>query len=259
MINEEEEEKEVDPSLVGSLDNVYTEAPGTMPGEDPFKRVPMMQGKEKPSNLMEMEKTLDAMEASIDHESSQELDSSDDMSSLDMKGVTRRPRAEQMMVNDSLNRLHAQSDMERSHTDSAEFEHRALNQRQGLSEETEGGEGGAAVGGGSILPDLLTSGPATPPDIQLSSQPAPDVTAHPRNPLSPNLTGVSSRASSEAHRAEGGIRGNREQAVDLLHSTGTAPSLVSSTVSPAPPTNTQPLDLTDGLLGLRVGSQDVET
>ena len=251
MINEEEEEKEVDPSLVGSLDNVYTEAPGTMPGEDPFKRVPMMQGNDKPSNLMEMEKTLDAMEASIDNESSQELDSSDDMSSLDVKGMSRRPRAEQ---NDSLNRLHAQS--ERSHGDSGEFEHRALNQRQGLeiSEETEGREG-VAVGGGNILPDLLTSGPATPPDIQLSSQPAPDVTAHPRNPLSPNLTGVSTQASSEADRA--GIQGNREHAVDLLHSTSTAPSSLSSTT--APPTDAQPLDLTDGLLGLRVGSQDVET
>ena len=255
MINEEEEEKEVDPSLVGSLDNVYTEAPGTMPGEDPFKRVPMMQGNDKPSNLMEMEKTLDAMEASIDHESSHELDSSDDMSSLDVKGMSRRPRAEQMMVNDSLNRLHAQP--ERSRNDSAEFEHRALNQRQGLSEETESGEGGA-VGGGNILPDLLTSGPATPPDIQLSSQPAPDVTAHPRNPRSPNLTGVSTQASSEADRAGGrGVQGNREHAVDLLHVTSTAPSSLSSTT--APPTDTQPLDLTDGLLGLQVGSQDVET
>ena len=93
--DEEEEEKEVDPSLVGSLDNVYTEAPGTMPGEDPFKREPMMVDNEKPSNLKEMEKNLEAMEASIDQESSQELDSSDDMSSLDVAGM-RRPRAKQL-------------------------------------------------------------------------------------------------------------------------------------------------------------------
>ena len=100
---EEEEEKEVDPSLVGSLDNVYTEAPGTMPGEDPFKRVPMMVDNEKPANLMEMEKTLEAMEASIDQDSLQESDSSDDMSNLD-SGV-RRPRANQVKNENPFSRV----------------------------------------------------------------------------------------------------------------------------------------------------------
>lgn len=230
---EEEEEKEVDPSLIGSLDNVYTEAPGTMPGEDPFKRVPMMLDNEKPSNLMEMEKTLEAMEASIDSESSQEFDSSDDMSSLDRSGM-RRPRAKQMMPDSPLNRITMSVDLERG-------EHRGLNQHQQLSDADI--EELGAVGGG-VMPDLLTGGSTTPPDIQLSSQLAPDVTAHSRNPPPPDLT-TSRGPSLGTHRGASG--GGREQAVDLLHHT--ASPQVSST---APSTDAQPLDLTDGLLGLRV-------
>lgn len=254
-INDEEEEKEVDPSLVDSVDslkNVYTEAPGTMPGEDPFKRVPMMLDNEKPPNLMEMEKTLEAMEASIDRESSQESDSSDDMSNLDMGGM-RRPRAKQMLLNDPLNRVAMRVDLERSNVGGSgeQLGHRSLHQQQRLSGEAEGEEVGA-VGGGSIMPDLLTSGPTTPPDIQLSSQPAPDVTAHSINLLPPDI--AASRGSSGQHRV-----GARERAVDLLHNTSTASSLpVSSRVSPASPTGGQPLDLTDGLLGLRVGDGGTE-
>ena len=194
-----------------------------MPGEDPFKRVPMMVPNEKPSNLMEMEKTLEAMEASIDHESSQELDSSDDMTSLDVGGMSRPPRALQTVGYDPLG--------ERVVT---VVEHRVLNQRQRPSE----GEEMRAVGGASIMPDLLTSGPPTQPDIQLSSQPAvPDVTAHSRNPLAPGLTGSGSMGSPDSPH---GVQHNRGRAIDLLHNTSHA---------------SQPLDLTDGLLGLQVGPQ----
>ena len=59
----EEEEKEVDPSLVGSLDDVYKDEPGEMGvGEDPFQRMPaMQQDGDKPASLMEMEKSMDAL------------------------------------------------------------------------------------------------------------------------------------------------------------------------------------------------------
>ena len=235
LINEDdEEEKEVDPSLVGTLDNVYTEAPGTMPGEDPFKRVPMMQDNEKPSNLMEMEKNLDAMEASIESESLQELDSSDDMSSLDISGRTRQPLAEEAT---------ACALVERVREAEGGGEHRQLNQQPQRME----GEERGVVGGASIMPDLLTNRPASQPDIQLSSQPAPDVTDHSRNP---GLAG-----GSRSLRSPQGAGNGREPAIDLLHNTtSTAPSLPTS--SGAVSTDTQPLDLTDGLLGLRVGPRD---
>lgn len=65
---EEEEEKEVDPSIVGSLDDVYKDEPGSyMKGEDPFKKVPMMDDHEKPSSMMAMEKSVDAMVALVEH------------------------------------------------------------------------------------------------------------------------------------------------------------------------------------------------
>ncbi len=63
---EDDDKKEVDPSIVGSLDNVYKDEPGAdMKEEDPFKKVPMMDNHEKPSSMMEMEKTMDAMVASV--------------------------------------------------------------------------------------------------------------------------------------------------------------------------------------------------
>lgn len=60
-----EPEKEIDPSLVGSLDDVYPDEPGTEMDEevDPFKKVPVMDEHEKPSSLMAMERSLDAMAA----------------------------------------------------------------------------------------------------------------------------------------------------------------------------------------------------
>lgn len=252
MNDEEEEEKEVDPSLVGSLDNVYTEEPGTMPGEDPFKRVPMIVDKEKPSNLMEMEKTLEAMEASIDQESSQELDSSDDMSSLDMSGMIRRPRAHQVTTNSepSLNRV-----------DEGAGEHRDLNQVQrALSDDTEDRRTAATAGnpGTGNMPDLLTGrAPTTTLDLQLSSQVVPDVAAHVRNPLA--------AAGGTSSSGGGLLGGGGGGPVDLLHNTNTASmgphptTSSSSSPSSSAAVVTQPLDLTDGLLGLRVGSGEGET
>lgn len=65
---EEEEEKEVDPLIVGSLDDVYKDEPGDeMKEEDPFKKAPVMDDHEKPSSMMEMEKSLDAMVALVEH------------------------------------------------------------------------------------------------------------------------------------------------------------------------------------------------
>ncbi len=64
---DQEEEKEVDPSIVGSLDNVYRDNPDSSLKEDPFKKVPMMDDHEKPSSMMEMEKNVDAMVALVEH------------------------------------------------------------------------------------------------------------------------------------------------------------------------------------------------
>ena len=65
---DQEEEQEVDPLIVGSLDDVYKDEPGTeMKEEDPFKDAPVMDEHEKPSSMMEMEKSLDAMVARVEH------------------------------------------------------------------------------------------------------------------------------------------------------------------------------------------------
>ena len=57
---EEEEEKEVDPSLIGSLDNVYTEETEAemMKEDDPFKRVPVV---DKDKSTYEIEETVNAL------------------------------------------------------------------------------------------------------------------------------------------------------------------------------------------------------
>ncbi|KAL5463506.1 hypothetical protein EMCRGX_G032406 [Ephydatia muelleri] len=52
--------KEVDPSLVGALEHVYEKPPGVAPQEDPFQNT-IIDDKEKPVSLLEMEKSLDAM------------------------------------------------------------------------------------------------------------------------------------------------------------------------------------------------------
>ena len=65
---QEEDEKEIDPSIVGSLDNVYKDEPGAeMREEDPFKKVPVLDDHDKPSSMMELEKSVDAMVALIEH------------------------------------------------------------------------------------------------------------------------------------------------------------------------------------------------
>lgn len=83
---DDEEEKEVDPSLVGSLDDVYQDEPGAeMREEDPFAKVPV---KDDHQNLLQMERSLDAMAQLAEHEedpgSPMALDSNNaDVSSLD--------------------------------------------------------------------------------------------------------------------------------------------------------------------------------
>ena len=52
--------KDVDPSLVGSLEHVYEKEPPGVVREDPFQNT-IIDDKEKPTSLLEMEKTLDAM------------------------------------------------------------------------------------------------------------------------------------------------------------------------------------------------------
>ena len=58
-VEEEEEEREVDPSLVGSLDNLLPEEQPDSLTDDPFKKAPVMD-KESASSS-EMEKTADAL------------------------------------------------------------------------------------------------------------------------------------------------------------------------------------------------------
>lgn len=67
-----EEEQEIDPSIVGSLDNVYPDKPGTEMEceEDPFKKVPVMNDHEKPSSLLDMERSMDAVVVYSEQDSS---------------------------------------------------------------------------------------------------------------------------------------------------------------------------------------------
>ena len=64
MEEEEEEEKEVDPSLVGSLDNVYTEETEAemMKEDDPFKKAPVLD-KDSMGSAYEIEETANALVA----------------------------------------------------------------------------------------------------------------------------------------------------------------------------------------------------
>lgn len=63
---DDEEEKEIDPSLVGSLDDVYQDEPGAeMREEDPFAKVPV---KDDHQNLLEMERSVDAMAQLAEHD-----------------------------------------------------------------------------------------------------------------------------------------------------------------------------------------------
>ena len=203
-----------------------------MPSDDPFKRVPMVVDNEKPANLMEMEKTLDAMEASIDQNSLQESDSSDDMSNLD-SGV-RRPRANQVKSENPFSRV-----MSPPSEDGIELgvvvsrappEHRALTQQHPQAREEEETRG-------RMMPDLVAGGTTTQPDIQLSSQSALDMTTHMRNNPPDLATDVG--------------QGSKGRVVDLLDSANTTPSS-------KPQSSSQPLDLTDGLLHSNVGGGNEE-
>lgn len=204
-----------------------------MPSDDPFKRVPMVVDNEKPANLMEMEMTLDAMEASIDQNSLQESDSSDDMSNLD-SGV-RRPRANQVKSENPFSRV-----MSPPSEDGIELgvmvsrpppEHRALSQQHPQAREEE------EEVGGRMMPDLVAGGTTTQPDIQLSSQSARDTTTHMRDNPPDLATDVG--------------QGGKGRAVDLLDSANATPSS-------KPQSSSQPLDLTDGLLHSNVGGCDEE-
>ena len=95
-IVEEEEEKEVDPLLVGSLDNVYTdEEEAEMMKEDPFKKAPVMD--KDHSSTFEMEETVNALlvyssESSEDNPSpipeEEEGDQCNTSSSTDQSNIT---------------------------------------------------------------------------------------------------------------------------------------------------------------------------
>lgn len=94
---EEEEEKEVDPALVGSLDDVYLDEPGTMMTEDPF-RGKVMDDKEKPASLMEMEKSLDAIAVYSDEDLPVANSECLDMDSTSLDRGVRRPLAPNSVV-----------------------------------------------------------------------------------------------------------------------------------------------------------------
>ena len=90
---DEEEEKEVDPSIVGSLDGVYKDAPGEdMKGEDPFKKVPIM-GEDHEKPMKEMEKSYDAMVALVEENPGSPLP--EDATNLDSELRRRPPSLEQ--------------------------------------------------------------------------------------------------------------------------------------------------------------------
>lgn len=83
-VDEEEEEKEVDPSIVGTLDNVYTEESEMKSEDDPFKKVPAMDEHDKPSTLLEMEKSMDAVvEYTSEQRAATSLEADNELSSLD--------------------------------------------------------------------------------------------------------------------------------------------------------------------------------
>ncbi len=91
-VDDEEEEKEVDPSLVGSLDNVYTEETEAqmMKEDDPFKKVQPVVDKDHASSTYEIEETVNALlvysSDSNSHSPLQE-DEDNDLSSLSSQNL----------------------------------------------------------------------------------------------------------------------------------------------------------------------------
>ena len=214
---EEEEEKEVDPSLVGSLDDVYTDEPGAMMTEDPFQRMPVMDDKEKPASLMEMEKSLDALV----YTNEENMDSSDlDVSSLDRGVRTKRP------VRD--NHLSANP-----HEEEQSHDERAVVQPPESLEEDSLPDVVGALSTGEQLGSENPGLPSTLPDVQpaaVSRSPGPDVAA-----------GFPTPSSLPLDLAVGA-----QQAVDLVDQ-------ASQAMGGEPPSS-QPVDLTDGLLQLNVSA-----
>ena len=192
---EEEEVKEVDPSLVGSLDDVYPDAPGEMMSEDPFQSVPVAVDNKIPGSLMEMEKKMDAMVVyNSDGESAGMECSSLDSSSLDygIRGtnpnrMTSPPREE-------------------------------MDQQPDLQPSNRGNE--------ELLPDVVS--PHT-----VTSRDTPD---------------VASSTGSPQQNLPLDLALDAQRPVDLLDQAGNQPLLLSDP--------SQPVDLTDGLLG---GNRTEET
>ena len=212
---EEEEEKEVDPSLVGSLDDVYTDEPGSMMTDDPFQRMPVMDDKEKPASLMEMEKSLDALVYSEE----EDMDSSDlDVSSLDRGVRTKRPgRDNPFSLGHEEEELHDQ----------------AVVQPPELSEEDSLPDVVGALSAGEQHGLENPGPPSTLPDVQpatVSHTPGPDV-----------ASGFPTPSSLPLDLAVGA-----QQAVDLVDQ-------ASQALGGEPPSS-QPVDLTDGLLQLHVSA-----
>ncbi len=84
-VEDEEEEKEIDPSIVGTLDDVYTEESEMKSEDDPFKKVPVMDEHNKPASLHQLEKSMDAVVEYSEqgtNDSIQGLGSEDELSSL---------------------------------------------------------------------------------------------------------------------------------------------------------------------------------
>ena len=198
--------------------------PGNDAWRGPIQTSPNDGCQQEASYLMEMEKSLAAMEAAIDRDSLQESDSSDETSSLDRD---RRPRAKRLASENPFSRVlspPSRDGIELGDLTPPSSEHRLLTQQE---EELGGGEGEEA-GEGDRMPDLVASGSSLPPDIV-----APDIMARGAG-LRPDLaTGVTGHS----------------RAVDLLDSANAAmPTAVRS-----------PLDLTEGLTHLRgEGGQDGE-
>lgn len=240
---EEEEEKEVDPSLIGSLDDVYTDEPGSI-SEDPFKRVPVMDPEHETASLKQMEKKMDALAVYSEEDSLTlaEGECDDQCSSLDI-GV-RRPSPS---VDPSPVRVPSGSRQgnEVNNSETGQFSRAGTERHGGAGEE--------------LLPDIVDSAAAlthdpeqrglvghrgepgrgessagSPPDIQVSSRGpsgAPDVASRHDGNSTPSSQG----------RLPLDIAVGAQQSVDLLDHTAGGRRRGAEGSS-------RPVDLTDGLI-----------
>ncbi len=255
---EEEEAKEIDPSLIGSLDDVYPDDPGTMVPEDPFKRVPVMDHDHETASLKQMEKEMDALEVygkedSLTLQAIAEAEGSpeEDFSSLD-SGVRSA----------NLNPSAGATDMVGSLINSV--------QRQVVGgiegRQQDGGSESSRSGNDDLLPDVVDGaavlnhspgqrgglgrpeggggehGSGTPPDIQLTGRGpsgAPDVASG----------AASSSPSPSQGRLPLDIAVGAQQSVDLLDHA--AEGVRGESVEGGGRGSSRPMDLTDGLLANR--------